>query len=247
MSISQRFFGMIGLGIGMTLAQKEERRPILRKRLLTSCIWFFATLYVWMTKGFSVYRETPKEHIFLSFLYKFEIFKDVVWQNQTWLFSSCAFAFACLVLIISVFINKSSERHVLDIGGFSFFIVTLVFLCAMYAISYDINYFVIGNRCTLGAMCFNFANYAHEFAVVSTAAYILRSTFVSLPDEECRILFCAFTVRKIDTNGVYFVPTAPVPQAFYMFFIFAFDLMPFLYDFYHKPDGRERAVLVTNR
>lgn len=254
MSFSKGLLQAAGFSAGMAWSNNAEVRPVIRKRRFTAVLYLLANT-VMLFKCFSLQKETSQEHWFLAFLHStmqrfpelHSYAEEILWKDMWYLFSLVMFCSALLVFMVIVLLRISPSRSAFDVGNGYLFLVTVLFSGVMYAVSYDTFYFLFGNRCApyVGILCFNFANYAHQFALCATAVYVARSLFFLLPGEVGTIVFFGSLVKDIrqsDRNRLYFVPTAPVPHFVYMSCNYMFDLMPAFYDVYHVPDGRERAA-----
>lgn len=259
MSFSKGLLQAAGFSAGMAWSSDVETRPILRKRRLAALVYLLVNAAM-LFSCFSLQKEFSKEHWFLTVVYNVmqrfpglrPFTEDLVWKDLWWLFSFVIFSCALAVFMIIVIVRISPNRSAFDIGNGCLFLVTILFSSVMYAVSYDTFYFLFGNRCApyIGVLCFNFANYADQFALCATGVYVVRSLFFLLPQEVGTIVFCGTLVKDIresDRNRLYFVPTAPVPHFVYMACNYMFDLMPLFYDVYHVPDGRERATSLHHR
>lgn len=231
-----------GISLGMRIYQSRAKRPIQRKRFLANLMFTGGNLWILFTSiSLNVqYKDGYEALIF------FPEFLDKYYQNfrQPFFLPSVIILIAFVVYFGMVAVNSSKEQSAADLGWVGFIIMSLLFVAFTYYMTYDIAYYLLGNQCVLitDGPCINFANKAHGFAMVSSVVYMLRSSILLLPSEKGVIVCFGKEIRHIDGGGFYIIPTLPVPHFVYVLSIFAFELMPFLYDFYHVPDGRESAT-----
>ena len=245
MSFSQGLLQAVGFSAGMSLHQKQEVRPILRKRLLSNVVYVCCNVWI-ILHCLSLHGEILEQHVFTKHLDRLEMFRPLSWLYTPWAFTWVTAGFALTIFCIAFLANLSSERSAFNFGKVWFVVVTLAFAVFAYAMVYDAAYYYFGNSCTpyLRVGCINIGNSADTFGLASAGVYLLRSLFVLLPKEHGTIVFFGGEVLDIFGSTVYLIPTAPLPHSVCVALTYAFEMTPLFHDLYQEPDGRERATAI---
>ncbi len=238
----------VGIRFGMSLMNRGEIRPILRKRFLANIVYIVSLVYC-ISKSFSIQPADVGNHIFLAWLDKNEWFVLLVMKTgkmvrDPWMFTYTVSIIATIVTIVVILMNVRRDRNVLHLSRVGYAIVTVVYSLVTYAIIYDCLYYWFGNTCVpfVNILCVNFASSAGTFATWALVVYIFRSSYVLLPLEKGTVAFFGNGILDLRGGGLFLIPTLPAPHIFCVLCTYAFDMIPFLWDMYHHPDGRERAV-----
>lgn len=238
----------IGIRFGVAAMSKEETRPILRKRLLTNLIYLASILYC-LGISFSFQSQAPSYNVFWGWLDRnqwFVLLMQKVGMESyiPWKFTQFTLFVAMFTTWVAILLNKKDGESIWDLSGFWYLIVASTYGLFMYASIYDIAYFLLGNKCLpyFNVFCFNFANYAEYFAFWALVVYGFRSASLLLPLEKGTLVFWGKEMTDLVGGGLRILPTLPVPHTFCIILYFAFDMIPVMWDIYHHPDGRERAV-----
>jgi len=238
----------IGIRFGMAAMNKEETRPILRKRLLANVFYLGSILYC-LLGSFSFRPQAPSYHVFWGWLDRNQWFALLMQKFGVVAYSPRTFTYLALFVVVvtttvAVLLNKKNGESIWDLSDSWYLVVTFVCALFMYALIYDIAYFWFGNKCVpyLNVFCFNFANYAGDFAFWAAAVYAFRSSFLLRPSEKGTVAFDGNGILDLIGGGLIILPTLPAPHTICIIFYFAYDMIPVMWDLYHHPDGRERAV-----
>ncbi len=246
MSLVRDFFGgvssAIGFQAGMNFTTRREQRPVLRKRFATTVAYVVLTLWA-LVKSISLEKKNLPEHFFREFL-------EGLGANNVYpgAFPLLMFLISLLVMFSVVYIYRRENENIWVIPTRAKSAVLVSFATVMYAMSYDIAYYAIGNvDFFFDLVHFNFASNAHFCATTSVIIYLFRSVFFLVPEEVVTETFMGSDIRKIAGPGVYVIPTLPVPYLLCAFSIYVSDMVPFFWDMWHHPDGRENAQQINLR
>lgn len=227
----------MGFRFGMALSQQNELRPVLRKRRLANIAYMTLMVYC-ICASFSFRSVQTSEHLLTTFL---------VWAGKPylyflvkpWVATMCAAWFAGFLTVVAMISREDSA----DLGAGWGFVVAVSYVCFYYIFTYDVMYYAISNRCIFGRsiFCVNFANEAGRFATSATTVYVMRSLLVLLPEERAALVYNSSEVRGLRGPGVYLPPTLPMPHVVWVAVVYAYEMIPFLWDIYVHPDGREQS------
>lgn len=247
MSIMSGVSQALGIRLGMALADQKEMRPILRKRLLANIVYVLTFVYsLWLS--FSGFPSETMYHLFGIWMSEHQRFAYVMMKigvpiNHSFVFTGVMVFVASLVTITVVYVSRVTGRSVIDLTRAGYAVITLSYALVTYALIYD-SFYWFGNSClpVANVLCLNFANHANDFALSASLVYLFRSAYVLTPRENGTIIFNGDTVIDLEGGGLYLIPTLPAPHFICVGLNYAFDMIPFLWDMYHHPDGREHAV-----
>jgi len=151
---------------------------------------------------------------------------------------------AIIVTIVVLLLEARPGKKDFHFSWFGYLVVTSFYSFISYASVYDLLYYWLEDRCIpfINVFCLNFASNAGRFAFWAWLVYWFRSVYLILPLENGTIAFFGRGLVDVKGAGLLFVPTIPMPHLLCVACNYAFDMVPFFWDIYHHPDGRERAV-----
>jgi hypothetical protein len=247
MSIMSGVSQALGIRLGMALADQKEMRPILRKRLLANIVYVLTSVYS-LGLSFTWLPVEKTAHIFVVWVVGHQGITRLATQigvhvDHSFVFTWVMVLMSVLITAIVIFASREFGRKLTDLTWGGYAVLTFCYSFVTYALIYD-SFYWLGNSClpVANVLCFNFANYANNFASSAALVYLFRSTYVLTPLENGTIVFNGAPLVNLKGGGIYFIPTLPVPHFICVGLNYAFDMIPFLWDMYHHPDGREHAV-----
>lgn len=246
MSLVRDFFGGVssamGFQAGMNFMTRREQRPILRKRFATTVAYVVFTLWA-LGKSISIEKKNPPAHFFREFLE--ELGANNVFPGS---FPILMFLISLMVMLSVVYLYRRPDKSIWVIPTIPKSVTLISFSAVLYATSYDIAYYAVGNTdFFFDLVHFNFASNAHFCASTSVVIYLFRSIFFLVPTEVVTETFMGDDIRKITGPGVYVIPTLPVPYLICIFLIYVSDMVPLFWDMWHHPDGRENPQQINIR
>jgi hypothetical protein len=244
MSFKSGFMHALGFRIGMEISKAKEMEPISRKRLLATFLYTVLTVYC-LYLSFSITTQPLQPHAIVSALEKIGISIRIPFVI------SVVFGFMTFFIVaITLVVGYQPGREITDPTWRGKLVITFAFICFSCILSYELAYYLFGNKCVplINSFCFNIANHAGDFAIASIPVYLLCSTYALRPGEVGYLTNpIGRSLKRITIGGLQFAPSVPVPHPIRVVIIWTFDMTIGGWDVYHVPDGRSNASQIHHK